>query len=108
MINRSLARTLFLIGIVALALMLVLAVYQVPQPWRGILVCWLLFLSTGGAFILRILKHYAQIKTAQAQQAATHPTNARPQAPRERKPARASLQVVTSDSLRGAGRYTIR
>ena len=106
--SHSLARTLFLIGIIALALLLVLAIYQVPQPWRGILVCWLLFLSTGGAFILRILRHYAQIKTAQAQRSATEAASARPQAPRPRKPARTNLQVVTSDSLRGAGRYTIR
>ena len=106
--NRSLTRNIFLIGIVALALLLVLAIYEVPQPWRGMLVCWLLFLSTGGAFILRILRHYAQIKTAQAQRAAIQPADARPQPPRVKKPARSNLQVITSDSLRGAGRYTIR
>ena len=106
--NRSLTRNIFLIGIVALALLLVLAIYEVPQPWRGMLVCWLLFLSTGGAFILRILRHYAQIKTAQAQRPAAQASSARPQVPRQPRPARTSLQVVTSDSLHGAGRYTIR
>ena len=105
--DRNLARGLFLVGIVIMASLLVLMLYQVPQPWRGILICWLLFLSTGGAFILRILRHYAQIRATRASRPTAEPPVRQP-TPSKGRPAMSSLRVITSDAVRGEGRFTIR
>ena len=62
---RHVARGIFLALLALAAGFLVLAVYQVPQPWRGVLVAWLLFSGTGGLLILRIVRHYYAYKTLQ-------------------------------------------
>jgi len=103
---RSLARGVFLALLTVVVAFLVLAVYQVPQPWRGALVAWLLFAGTAGLFILRIIRHYYAYKTLQL----TTRQPARPTPQRARKPSAVSLDklnVVLSDSV-GSGRHTIR
>lgn len=103
---RHVARGIFLALLALAAGFLVVAVYQVPQPWRGALVAWLLFSSTGGLLILRIVRHYYAYKTLQL----TTKQPPRPAPQRSRKaqtPSLDNLRVVLSDSA-GSGRYTIR
>jgi len=104
----GLAKGAFMTALAIVAVVLVLAIYQVPQPWRGILVGWVLFLATAGLFILRLAKHFCDYKALQL--------NAR-QLPRRNSPPRRSrrpdnpkidsLKVVLSDTA-GSGRRTIR
>jgi hypothetical protein len=106
--DRTLAKGVFLGVLSVIAVVLVLAIYQVPQPWRGVLVGWLLLLGTVGAFILSLVGHYLRYKTAQL--SARQPQ--RPPAPprRARRAASSSvsaLKVVMSNSA-GNGRHTIR
>lgn len=53
---------LFLMNLSIVGAILALAVYQVPQPWRGILVGWLLFLTPAAMFVLRLLRHHYQCR----------------------------------------------
>ncbi len=102
---RQVARGIFLALLALAAGFLVLAVYQVPQPWRGVLVAWLLFSGTGGLLILRIVRHYYAYK---ALQLTKQPPRPAPQRARKAQSASLdSLKVVLSDSA-GSGRYTIR
>lgn len=104
----GLAKGAFMTALAIVATVLVLAIYQVPQPWRGILVGWVLFLATAGLFILRLAKHLYDYKALQL--------NAR-QLPRRESPSRQhrrptntkvdSLKVVFSDTV-GSGRRVIR
>jgi|YNPBryantNP2012_1023418.scaffolds.fasta_scaffold92186_1 hypothetical protein len=105
----GLAKGAFMTALAIVAVVLVLAIYQVPQPWRGILVGWVLFLATAGLFILRLAKHVCDYKALQ--------WNAR-QLPRREFPPRQSrrsnhanksdsLKVVFSDTV-GSGRRVIR
>lgn len=61
-------RGLFLWGLTVGAGVLAVGVYQVPQPWRGWLIGWLLFMGTLGLLILRFLRHYYQYRMAQLAQ----------------------------------------
>ncbi len=100
-------RGVFLFGLAVFAAVLVLAVYQVPQPWRGILVGWLLFMATAGILILRLVSHYYQYKSLQlSKQRSTDTVATRP----NRKPRRTdadALKVVYSNAA-GNGRRIIR
>ncbi|MBN1400776.1 MAG: hypothetical protein JXA74_08055 [Anaerolineae bacterium] len=105
MMNGSAARGIFLVNLAVLGSILAFAVYQVPQPWRGVLVGWLLFLVTVGALVLRVLKHHYAYKTLQL---TTKQPLPRGRAPRRRAtPDAPSLKVIRSDSF-GAGRSVIR
>lgn len=78
-----------------------LAVAQVAQPWRGVLVAWLLASVALGNILLRALKHYL-----------AHRTNAPRETNRPTKrvvPCRGfeGLRVTYSDTA-GKGRYIIR
>jgi len=96
----------FTIGILGIAL--VIAIYQVPQPWRGVLVAWVLFAGTAGAFVMRVAKHHYRYKSQElamrpkrrAQQAQRRSTS------RRRTAAPRGLRVVVSDRS-AAGRHTI-
>jgi hypothetical protein len=105
MTNGSAARGIFLVNLAILGSILAFAVYQVPQPWRGVLVAWLLFLVTIGALALRILKHHYAYKTLQL---TTRQPLARARTPRRRAGTTTpSLKVVRANSL-GSGRSVIR
>jgi len=102
-----LAKGTFLMMLAVIGVILTLGIYQVPQPWRGLLVGWLLFMASAGTFILRLVRHHYQYKSLQL---TTRRTVEKPPVKRARKlePARLdSLKVVMSESG-GGGRRTIR
>lgn len=102
-----LAKGTFLTMLAVVGVILVLGIYQVPQPWRGLLVGWLLFVASAGTFILRLARHHYQYKSLQL---TTRRPTEKPVIKRARKlePARLdSLKVVMSESG-GGGRRTIR
>ncbi len=103
----GLAKGAFMTALAIVAVVLVLAIYQVPQPWRGILVGWVLFLATAGLFILRLAKHVCEYKALQLHaRQASHSTPPR----RSRRLSNSridSLKVVLSDTV-GSGRRVIR
>lgn len=99
-------RGLFLWGLTVGAGVLAVGVYQVPQPWRGWLIGWLLFLCTLGILILRFLRHYYQYKMAQLarQNAQSGGPPARPAPPVPRVD---DLKVVVLSKSKGE-RFTLR
>jgi len=102
------AKGAFMTGLAIVAAVVVLAVYQVPQPWRGALVGWLLFMATGGFLALRLAKHLCdykalQLNARQAPRPAASPRRSR----RPNYPRTDSLKVVLSDTV-GSGRRIIR
>ena len=104
--GRSLAKGIFFINLSIVGLVLSFAIYQVPQPWRGILVAWLLILASLGTFILRLIGHYYEYKALQL----TTKKNNQPakQAPKRKAPRRATkLRVIQPKPSRG-GRHIIR
>lgn len=105
MTSGSTGKVFFLFSLAVLGSILAFGVSQVPQPWRGILVAWLLFLVTVGALALRILKHHYAYK---ALQLTTRQPLPRARTPRRRTDASSpSLKIIRSDSL-GSGRSVIR
>lgn len=102
---RPTGRGIFLLVLTLGGTLLTLGVYQVPQPWRGWLVAWLLFMGTLGVLILRFLRHYFQYKTVQI---ATRPQVAHRTAPQKRAlPSSDGLKVVMMDPSKG-GRRVLR
>ena len=106
MLGRSMGRGLF-IGVATMAAVgLALAVYQVPQPLRGAVIIWLLVGAPLLAFVLRVLRHAAQLKAASPR---PNP-EPRPRVvvkSRQRSQEPQDLRVIVSNSV-GSGRYTIR
>ncbi len=49
-------RSLFAVMALAAGVLLALAVFQVPQPWRAILVAWLLVCATLGTLVVRLVR----------------------------------------------------
>ncbi len=100
------AKGFFLLGLSILGAVMVLGIYQVPQPWRGWLVAWLLFVATAGVFILRVIRHLYEFKslTLERRQAALNRAEDRPR-DRNRRPE--PLRVVRTQSA-GAGRHVVR
>ena len=105
--GRSPSRNLFLVNVTILAMVLAFAVYQVPQPWRGILVGWLLFLVSIGWFVLHVLKHHYQYKALQLSARRSAPQRDRPPRRRPRHANREDLKVVLAQHS-GRGRRVIR
>ena len=95
----------FLALAAAVGIAVVLAVAQVPAPWRGALVAWLIFWVTFGSLAIRLVRGYRAYTSA--------PTRRRPAATPTRghrtgAPSRpvSSLNVVVSKA--GAnGRHTV-
>ena len=52
------AKGLFLLSLAVVGGVLAYLLSQVPQPWRGILVAWLLLVLTIGALVLRLVRHH--------------------------------------------------
>ena len=104
--SRSLSRGLFLLTLSVIGVVLAVAMYQVPQPWRGILIGWLLFFLSGGYFILRLLKHYFDYKSLKlTRQPMRQVTRSRPKRPAHSR--FSGLKVIQARSGE-TGRYTIR
>jgi hypothetical protein len=89
------SKATFLLGVAILGVVICLGVYQVPQPWRGVLVAWILFMSTAGVFVLRVLRVISTIKIEKLR------ANPQPTSPRPRRTARqAKARTVTSKPAR--------
>ena len=99
-------RGLFLWVLTVGAGVLAVGVYQVPQPWRGWLIGWLLFLFTLGVLILRFLRHYYQYKMVQMTRQGSNGVG---QPPRRVQPVPRveNLKIVVLKEARG-GRYILR
>ena len=103
----STVKGLFLMNLSVVGVILALGVYQVPQPWRGILVAWLLFLASAGVFILRLLRHHYQYRKMRLEQEGKS-IRGKPKR-KERKGSfrvDGGLKIVHSDGTSG-GRHTI-
>ncbi|MBC7234364.1 MAG: hypothetical protein H5T69_00870 [Chloroflexi bacterium] len=107
--SSSAAKGIFFINLSILGAVIVLAVYQVPQPWRGYLVAWLLFMATVGAFVLRIICHHYAYKSLELQERgerlAVQPKGVR--AKEDLRARSAKLRVVRRETA-GAGRHIVR
>ncbi len=99
------ARWFFFITLAIGGVLLAVALHQVPQPWRGVLVVWLALAATLGVLVVKALKHYFAYKAAQVSAPQRKPTRPRPEPTRHRE--FEGLRVVYSDTA-GAGRHTIR
>ena len=100
----SAPRNVFLLSMIGLGTMLALAVHQVPQPWRGLLVGWLLFVGTFGALMVKVLKHHYAYKSLQL---TTSQPLRRGRRRQRRGPGSQNLKVIESSSI-GSGRSVIR
>jgi hypothetical protein len=103
---QTIAKGAFLVNLTLGGAILALVIYQVPQPWRGALVAWLLFMGTLGILILRFIKHHYAYKSLELSRRPTPPKAARREAARSVRPA-GELKVVRSESATG-GRFTVR
>lgn len=100
------AARLFFFAMLALGgVILAVALHQVPQPWRGVLVVWLALAATLGVLAVKVLKHYFAYKAAQASAPQRKPPRPSPEPTRHRE--FEGLRVVYSDTA-GNGRHTIR
>jgi len=88
----SWAKLIFLLNALLAGGLLSFGLAQVPQPWRGVLVAWLLFGASGALVLIRIVRGYLAYR-------AQRPPS-RKRAPRERRP-EMSLEIV--GTRRGAG-----
>lgn len=90
---------LFFLGGILLAWI----IYQVPQPWRAILVAWLFVFVTLGTLILRAIQHYYAFQTRQGKADARRVPRRKPKA---NLPSFEGLRVVMSQE--SGQRFTIR
>jgi hypothetical protein len=105
-VGQSGGRGVFLIGLTVFSAVVTLAAYQVPQPWRGFLIGWLLFVATVGVIAARLIGHYLQWKSIQLQSRQGTAARTAVRSPRTGRTG-SRLKVVVSDTL-GNGRHTIR
>jgi hypothetical protein len=103
---QAIAKGVFLVNLTVAGAILALIIYQVPQPWRGALVAWLLFMSTLGFLILRFVKHHYDYKSLELSRKPTPPRGARRSAARSKSSA-GELKVVRSEGATG-GRFVVR
>ena len=108
-VSSSSGKGIFFVSLTIVGVIIVLGVYQVPQPWRGLLVAWLLFMGTGGVFILRVVRHLLAYKSLLVEHNATQGRYAQGRRrDRSRRPPRQeSLRVVRTETM-GTGRYVVR
>jgi hypothetical protein len=59
---RARGRGVFLIGVSILSVTLAVGIWQVPQPWRGYLIGWLLFAFPIFLLVLRFMSHYYRMR----------------------------------------------
>lgn len=100
------AKRFFLASLAVVAVILAVGVYQVPQPWRGLLVSWLLLFITLGSLVMRLIRHYFEYKALQLTSRGAHVPRPAP-APRREAHSKHKLDVITTPSGRG-GRSTVR
>ena len=98
------AASTFFLSLSVLATVVALAVHQVPQPWRGVLVGWLLFLSTIGSLALRVVRHHYEFRALQQQREKATP---RRETRRSRRPRRRTHALKVEKPASRAGRRTI-
>jgi hypothetical protein len=94
-----------LVLLLAAGVLLALGVYQVPQPWRGVLVAWLFVCGTLGWLVMRLVKHHYEFKALQQRPGSRRTRRAAPAAS-PAPPRFEGLKVVRSNEA--GGRYTIR
>lgn len=98
------AKGLFFLNLSVLGGLATLAMSQVPQPWRGIVVLWLVFALTGGVFVLRLVRHHYEYKEQQL--TATKKAHSRARTSRRQPRTSGALKVVQTDR-RGVGRKVL-
>lgn len=101
--QRHTGRGLFAAMALTAGVLLALAVFQVPQPWRAILVAWLLVCATLGTLVVRLVRHHYEYKAQQQRRGGARPARAARQEPPA--PRFEGLKVVMSSE--GGQRYTI-
>ncbi len=97
-------RGLFFVMALVAGVLLAVAVFQVPQPWRAILVAWILICVTLGALVVRLVRHHYEYKALQQKRGAARPPRVAPKEPA--LPTFEGLKVIMSNE--GGQRYTIR
>lgn len=100
----SSAASMFLLSLSVVAIAAAFAIHQVPQPWRGVLVGWLLFLSTVGALALRVVRHHYEFRALKQQRENPAPKRVGSRSRRSRRQFHA-LKVERPTSR--AGRRTV-
>ncbi|MBC7256294.1 MAG: hypothetical protein H5T70_08255 [Chloroflexi bacterium] len=91
----------FFVALTLLGAVVALAIHQVGQPWRGVLVAWLLASVGLGNLIVRALKHYLDYRASAPREAHRAPKRYTPYRGFE------GLRVTYSDAA-GKGRHIIR
>lgn len=86
------------------AILLALGIYQVPQPWRALLVAWVLVGVTLGALILRLVRHHYEFIARRGTRNAAPHRSATLREPRS--PGFEGLKIIVASD--GGRRYTIR
>ena len=94
----------FFLSLSVVAIAAAFAIHQVPQPWRGVLVGWLLFLSTIGALALRAVRHHYEFRALEQEREKAAPKRGRRRPSRPRR--RPRVLRVEKPSSR-AGRRTV-
>jgi len=104
----SRAKGIFFVNLSILGAVLVLGIYQIPQPWRGALVAWLLVVTSVGVFALKLAKHHYQYKSDMLKAGQSgRSRHSKRSTQNVRQGTRGDLQIVQS-SQEGRGRFTIR
>lgn len=95
------------VTVLILSVALIAALYQVPQPWRGVLVAWILFAGTAGVFVMRVAKHHYHYRAEELGRRSRKETqrNTSRQTRRRRAAAMGELRVVANET--SSGRRTI-
>ncbi len=101
---RGMGRGRFLLLAAAVGAVLVLAVAQVPQPWRGVLVAWLIFGGSVGYVAVRLAHSYHAYRAAPPARQHRAPAAHRPQG--AAPPRGDALKVIVSRAAAN-GRRTI-
>jgi len=103
-VTRTTARWRFLMLVAAMGAVMVVAVAQVSQPWRGILVAWLIFGGSVGYLTVRLTRHYHAYMVIPPMRK-PHPTRAL-RLPEEAPHRAESLKIIVSKTA-DTGRRTI-
>ncbi len=100
------AKRFFLASLAVVAVILAVGVYQVPQPWRGLLVGWLLLFITLGSLVMRLARHYFEYKALKLTSRGSGAPRPVP-APRREPHSKRKVDVIATPSGRG-GRSVVR